>query len=122
MQNKNSKAVYKEEALYATTTKPHNSTSPGAKNEMSHGKPSLANHIMRFICTTFRFALLGFGKYFAGSTQTAVVSRATCTCTRSLLEKMASIDVLSHLARILITTWKDPSIQGNVAVPLNTIA
>jgi len=42
---------------------------------MSHGKPSLANHIMRFICTTFRFALLGFGKYFAGSTQTAVRER-----------------------------------------------
>jgi len=32
-------------------------------------KPNLANHI---ICTAFRFALLGFGKNFAGSTQTAV--------------------------------------------------
>ena len=61
----------KEEALNLTTTKPHNSTSRGAKNEMSHGKPNLANHIMTFICTTFSFAVLGFG-YFAGSMQTAV--------------------------------------------------
>ena len=59
----------KEETLNITTTKPHNSTSRGAKNEMSHEKPTLANHIMRFICTTFRF-----GKYFAGSTQTAVLT------------------------------------------------
>jgi len=37
---------------------------------MSNGKPDLANHIIRFICTTFRFAILSFGR---GSTQAAVV-------------------------------------------------
>jgi len=50
----------------------HNGPSRGAKNEMSHGKANLANHIMRFIFTTCRFAVFGFGKYFAGSMQTAV--------------------------------------------------
>ena len=31
---------------------------------------------MRFFCTTFRFAVLGFDKYFGGSMQTAVSENA----------------------------------------------
>ena len=50
--------------LTVSTTKPRKCPSRGDKNEKSHCKPNLANHIRGFIRTTFRLAVLGSVKYF----------------------------------------------------------
>jgi len=64
LQNKNSQAV-----RGSTSTQ-----QPQSHNNCTHGKPNLAKHIIaRIHLHNFIFALLAFGKNFAGSTQTAVL-------------------------------------------------